>query len=163
MERTSESGFPIDPVYDASKLTDFQPDAKLGRPGEYPFTRGLYPRMYVDGPWTMRQYARFRPQTARVRLTAQQPKANLIRASLQAKAGIESAACQVAREIDEGNRIVVGVNKCAADGEELYRSATHRGPTLRSVNHAMRSETSGLSITPVKCDFPHGIRYRARH
>src|SRR6202795_20436 len=59
MERTSESGFPIDPVYDASKLTDFQPEAKLGRPGEYPFTRGVYPRMYVDRPWTMRQYAGF--------------------------------------------------------------------------------------------------------
>jgi methylmalonyl-CoA mutase N-terminal domain/subunit len=59
MERTSESGFPIDPVYDASKLTDFRPEAKLGRPGEYPFTRGVYPRMYVDRPWTMRQYAGF--------------------------------------------------------------------------------------------------------
>src|SRR5450631_814875 len=59
MERMSESGFPVDPVYDASKLTDFQPEAKLGRPGEYPFTRGVYPRMYVDRPWTMRQYAGF--------------------------------------------------------------------------------------------------------
>jgi methylmalonyl-CoA mutase, N-terminal domain len=59
MERTSESGFPIDPVYDESKLTDFRPGEKLGRPGEYPFTRGVYPRMYVDRPWTMRQYAGF--------------------------------------------------------------------------------------------------------
>ncbi|HTQ88593.1 MAG TPA: methylmalonyl-CoA mutase family protein, partial [Streptosporangiaceae bacterium] len=59
MERTSESGFPVDPVYDASKLTDFRPEEKLGRPGEYPFTRGVYPRMYVDRPWTMRQYAGF--------------------------------------------------------------------------------------------------------
>jgi len=59
MERTSESGFPIDPVYDDSKLTDFRPEEKLGRPGEYPFTRGVYPRMYVDRPWTMRQYAGF--------------------------------------------------------------------------------------------------------
>jgi len=59
MERTSESGLPIDPVYDASKLTDFRPEAKLARPGEYPFTRGVYPRMYVDRPWTMRQYAGF--------------------------------------------------------------------------------------------------------
>jgi methylmalonyl-CoA mutase N-terminal domain/subunit len=55
----SESGLPIDPVYDASKLTDFRPEEKLGRPGEYPFTRGVYPRMYVDRPWTMRQYAGF--------------------------------------------------------------------------------------------------------
>ena len=59
MERTSESGFPVDPVYDASKLTDFQPEAKLARPGEYPFTRGVYPRVDVDRPWTMRQYAGF--------------------------------------------------------------------------------------------------------
>src|SRR2546422_10979536 len=59
MERMSESGLPIDPVYDHSKLTDFRPEEKLGRPGEYPFTRGVYPRMYVDRPWTMRQYAGF--------------------------------------------------------------------------------------------------------
>src|SRR5881227_2049026 len=59
MERTSESGLPIDPVYDASKLTDFRPEEKLARPGAYPFTRGVYPRMYVDRPWTMRQYAGF--------------------------------------------------------------------------------------------------------
>jgi methylmalonyl-CoA mutase N-terminal domain/subunit len=63
MERMSESGFPIDPVYDDSKLTDFQPGEKLGRPGEYPFTRGVYPRMYVDRPWTMRQYAGFATAT----------------------------------------------------------------------------------------------------
>ncbi|MER3451121.1 MAG: methylmalonyl-CoA mutase, partial [Thermus sp.] len=36
---------------------DYQ--AKLGRPGEYPFTRGIYPRMYLDRLWTMRQYAGF--------------------------------------------------------------------------------------------------------
>ncbi|RIH81822.1 Methylmalonyl-CoA mutase [Meiothermus luteus] len=37
------------------------PDYKerLGRPGEYPFTRGVYPRMYTERPWTMRQYAGF--------------------------------------------------------------------------------------------------------
>ena len=59
MERTSESGLPVDPVYDESKLTEFSPEGQLGRPGEYPFTRGVYPRMYVDRPWTMRQYAGF--------------------------------------------------------------------------------------------------------
>jgi methylmalonyl-CoA mutase, N-terminal domain len=59
MTRASESGLPIDAVYDESKLTDFDAEAKLGKPGEYPFTRGVYPRMYVDRPWTMRQYAGF--------------------------------------------------------------------------------------------------------
>jgi methylmalonyl-CoA mutase N-terminal domain/subunit len=34
-------------------------DEKLGRPGEYPFTRGIYPSMYAGRPWTIRQYAGF--------------------------------------------------------------------------------------------------------
>ncbi|WP_117213767.1 acyl-CoA mutase large subunit family protein [Allorhizocola rhizosphaerae] len=48
--RLSESGFPIEPVYGPA-------DAE--RPGEYPFTRGVYPTMYTMRPWTMRQYAGF--------------------------------------------------------------------------------------------------------
>ena len=32
---------------------------QLGRPGEFPYTRGIYPQMYRDRPWTMRQYAGF--------------------------------------------------------------------------------------------------------
>jgi methylmalonyl-CoA mutase N-terminal domain/subunit len=55
----SESGLPIDPVYDASALAGFDPDAMLGEPGKYPFTRGVYPTMYTGKPWTMRQYAGF--------------------------------------------------------------------------------------------------------
>ncbi len=37
----------------------FDPDRDLGRPGEYPFTRGIYPSMYRGRLWTMRQYAGF--------------------------------------------------------------------------------------------------------
>jgi methylmalonyl-CoA mutase N-terminal domain/subunit len=35
------------------------PTGDLGRPGEFPFTRGIYPSMYVGRLWTMRQYAGF--------------------------------------------------------------------------------------------------------
>jgi methylmalonyl-CoA mutase N-terminal domain/subunit len=35
------------------------PDTDLGQPGAYPFTRGIYPGMYTDRLWTMRQYAGF--------------------------------------------------------------------------------------------------------
>ena len=59
MERMSESGLPIDPVYDERQLTNFLPGEKLGEPGAYPFTRGVYPTMYTERPWTMRQYAGF--------------------------------------------------------------------------------------------------------
>jgi methylmalonyl-CoA mutase N-terminal domain/subunit len=55
----SESGLPVEPVYGPGEPAGFEPAAKLGRPGEYPFTRGIYPGMYTARPWTMRQYAGF--------------------------------------------------------------------------------------------------------
>lgn len=55
----SESDLPVKSVYDAGDLDGFDPAAKLGAPGEYPFTRGVYPSMYTGRPWTMRQYAGF--------------------------------------------------------------------------------------------------------
>ncbi|HLK01145.1 MAG TPA: methylmalonyl-CoA mutase family protein [Streptosporangiaceae bacterium] len=59
IERMSESGLRLDAVYDQNQLSDFDPETKLGDPGEYPFTRGVYPQMYTRRPWTMRQYAGF--------------------------------------------------------------------------------------------------------
>src|SRR5215472_9388127 len=59
MAAISESGEPIEPVYGPKALADFDAEHELGEPGEYPFTRGVYPTMYVTRPWTMRQYAGF--------------------------------------------------------------------------------------------------------
>jgi methylmalonyl-CoA mutase N-terminal domain/subunit len=53
------SGEPLEPVYTAEDLRDFDPADKLGDPGEYPFTRGVYPTMYRGRLWTMRQFAGF--------------------------------------------------------------------------------------------------------
>jgi methylmalonyl-CoA mutase, N-terminal domain len=55
----SESGLPIAPVYDQDTTPAFDPGTQLGEPGEYPFTRGVYPGMYTKRPWTIRQYAGF--------------------------------------------------------------------------------------------------------
>ena len=57
--RESESGLPIEPVYGPGQPAGFNPAEKLGPPGQYPFTRGVYPTMYTTRPWTMRQYAGF--------------------------------------------------------------------------------------------------------
>ncbi len=59
MTRASESGFPIEPLYGPDVLSGWDPQQALGTPGEYPFTRGVYPTMYTGRPWTMRQYAGF--------------------------------------------------------------------------------------------------------
>jgi methylmalonyl-CoA mutase N-terminal domain/subunit len=58
MARASESGFPIEPVYGPDDVAPGLPD-RLGEPGGYPYTRGVYPSMYTGRPWTMRQYAGF--------------------------------------------------------------------------------------------------------
>ncbi len=57
--RRAESGFPIDPVYGPDSLSGWDPGKQLAEPGQFPFTRGVYPTMYTGRPWTMRQYAGF--------------------------------------------------------------------------------------------------------
>ncbi|MFJ8044712.1 methylmalonyl-CoA mutase [Kitasatospora sp. NPDC096147] len=57
--RHTESGLPVQPVYGPEALDGWDPAEKLGAPGQYPFTRGVYPSMYTGKPWTMRQYAGF--------------------------------------------------------------------------------------------------------
>ncbi len=56
---STESGLPFESVYGPEALDGFDPEKRLGAPGEYPFTRGVYPSMYTGRPWTMRQYAGF--------------------------------------------------------------------------------------------------------
>jgi methylmalonyl-CoA mutase, N-terminal domain len=56
--RLSESGFPIRPVYGPDDVAPGLPE-RLGEPGSYPYTRGVYRSMYTGRPWTMRQYAGF--------------------------------------------------------------------------------------------------------
>ncbi len=53
----TRSGVPLHPVYRDDDLEGFDPDADLGAPGAYPFTRGVYPSMYRGRLWTMRQFA----------------------------------------------------------------------------------------------------------
>ncbi|MGS2589915.1 acyl-CoA mutase large subunit family protein [Streptomyces hebeiensis] len=57
--RLTESGLPIESVYEPDVLAGWDPVERLGEPGAYPFTRGIHPTMYTGRPWTMRQYAGF--------------------------------------------------------------------------------------------------------
>ena len=59
MSAETESGTPFQAVYGPKDLAGFDADHALGEPGQYPYTRGIYPSMYTTRPWTMRQYAGF--------------------------------------------------------------------------------------------------------
>ena len=47
------------PFADPDSLEGWDPEADLGYPGAFPFTRGIQPTMYRGRLWTMRQYAGF--------------------------------------------------------------------------------------------------------
>lgn len=53
----SSLGTPVKCSYTPEDLPDFDYQEKLGNPGEYPFTRGIYETMYRSALWTMRQYS----------------------------------------------------------------------------------------------------------
>jgi len=55
---TTISGIPVEPLY-TPETVDIDYERDLGDPGEYPFTRGVYPTMYRGRLWTMRQFAGF--------------------------------------------------------------------------------------------------------
>lgn len=57
-ERVTDSGIEIQPLYGPEEVP-IDPRTDLGVPGEFPFTRGIYPGMYRQRIWTMRQYAGF--------------------------------------------------------------------------------------------------------
>jgi methylmalonyl-CoA mutase N-terminal domain/subunit len=56
---TTLSGIPLDRLYTEANLSGWDPEEALGYPGEFPYTRGIYPSMYRGRLWTMRQYAGF--------------------------------------------------------------------------------------------------------
>jgi methylmalonyl-CoA mutase, N-terminal domain len=59
VEKRTDSGISIDPLYSPETLSGWDPKERLGEPGKPPYTRGVYPTMYRGKLWTMRQYAGF--------------------------------------------------------------------------------------------------------
>ena len=56
---TTLSGLPMDRLYTQDDLSATDPESSISYPGEFPYTRGIYPTMYRGRLWTMRQYAGF--------------------------------------------------------------------------------------------------------
>ncbi|MFQ5658248.1 MAG: methylmalonyl-CoA mutase family protein, partial [Candidatus Methylomirabilales bacterium] len=56
-EFSTSSGIPVNRLYTPEDTADLDYSNSLGFPGQYPYTRGIYPTMYRSQLWTMRQYA----------------------------------------------------------------------------------------------------------
>jgi len=53
------SGIPIKVVYTPDDTKDISYEKNLSNPGSYPYTRGLYPRMYRHFPWVRAELSGF--------------------------------------------------------------------------------------------------------
>ena len=71
---TTLSGARSSPVYGPPEGADVPGFERIGWPGEYPFTRGLYPTGYRGRTWTIRQFAGFGNAAADQRALQDDPR-----------------------------------------------------------------------------------------
>ena len=116
----SRSGYDIKPLYTADDVTGDH-DAKVGYPGQPPFTRGVQPTMYRGRLWTMRQYAGFasaEESNRRYRYLLEQGQTGLsVAFDLPTQTGFDSDHAMALSEVGK-----VGVPICTlADMEVLFK------------------------------------------
>ncbi|HEX7473653.1 MAG TPA: methylmalonyl-CoA mutase family protein [Candidatus Limnocylindrales bacterium] len=116
----TSSGFEIADLYTAADIAGLEEARDLGRPGEFPFTRGVQPTMYRSRFWTMRQYAGFATAAEtneRFRYLLEQGQTGLsVAFDLPTQMGYDSDAPQAAGEV---GRVGVPVSSIA-DMETLF-------------------------------------------
>ncbi len=94
-DQSSEASGPdVEAFHKPADLADGEWDQELGFPGEFPFTRGIYPTLYRSRLWTMRQYAGFgtaRESNARFRYLLAQGQTGLsVAFDLPTQIGLDS-------------------------------------------------------------------------
>jgi len=91
---TTGSGLELKRFYAPEDLARWDYEREAGYPGEYPYTRGVYPTLYRSRLWTMRQYAGFgaaRESNARYRYLLSQGQTGLsVAFDLPTQIGLDS-------------------------------------------------------------------------
>ncbi len=97
------SGLEIRDLYTPADVANLDEDRDLGRPGEFPYTRGVQPTMYRGRLWTMRQYAGFstaEETNRRFRFLLEQGQTGLsVAFDLPTQMGYDSDAAQAEGEV----------------------------------------------------------------
>jgi methylmalonyl-CoA mutase N-terminal domain/subunit len=116
----TQSGIPLNPVFTQSDLGAWNSETSLGEPGQFPFTRGIYPTMFRGKLWTVRQYAGFgsaAQSNERFRYLLQQGQTGLsVAFDLPTQIGLDSDHPKARGEVGK-----VGVAICSLeDMERLF-------------------------------------------
>jgi len=116
----TSSGIEVRDLYTPADTAGLDEDRDLGRPGEFPFTRGVQPTMYRSRLWTMRQYAGFataEETNRRFRYLLDQGQTGLsVAFDLPTQMGFDSDAPEAAGEV---GRVGVPIASLA-DMETLF-------------------------------------------
>ncbi|RIK09170.1 MAG: methylmalonyl-CoA mutase [Acidobacteria bacterium] len=100
---STDSGIQLRLFYSPDDATGRDYAKQIGDPGEYPFTRGVYPTMYRGRLWTMRQYAGFgtaEETNARFRYLLEAGQTGLsVAFDLPTQMGIDSDSPRAAGEV----------------------------------------------------------------
>ncbi len=116
----TSSGIEVADLYTPADIADLDEDRDLGRPGEFPFTRGVQATMYRGRLWTMRQYAGFataEETNRRFRYLLEQGQTGLsVAFDLPTQMGYDSDAPQAEGEV---GRVGVPIDSLA-DMEVLF-------------------------------------------
>jgi len=127
---TTLGGIPVKPVYAPEDSRDRDAKDAIGSPGEFPYTRGIYPTMYRGRLWTMRQYAGFgsaAQSNARYRYLLSQGQTGLsVAFDLPTQIGLDS---DHPRALGEVGRVGVAIDsledmQALLDGIPLERVST---------------------------------------
>jgi len=122
-------------------VSHIDPDADIGLPGSFPFTRGVQPTMYRGRPWTMRQYAGFgtaAESNARYRyLLAQGVKGLSVAFDLPTQIGYDSDHPLAAGEV---GRVGVAIDSI----EDM--TALFDGIPLESVSTSMTINSTAIIL-----------------
>ena len=117
----TSSGTEIRDLYTPADVAGLDEDRDLGRPGEFPFTRGVQPTMYRGRFWTMRQYAGFATAAEtneRFRYLLEQGQTGLsVAFDLPTQMGYDSDAPEAVGEV---GRVGVPISSLA-DMETLFQ------------------------------------------
>src|SRR5664279_1323809 len=117
----TSSGSEVRDLYTPADVGGLDEDRDLGRPGEFPFTRGVQPTMYRGRFWTMRQYAGFATAAEtneRFRYLLEQGQTGLsVAFDLPTQMGYDSDAPEAVGEV---GRVGVPISSLA-DMETLFQ------------------------------------------
>ena len=130
------SGIPVNRLYTPEDTSDIDPDADIGLPGQYPFTRGIRPTMYRGRLWTMRQYAGFgsaEETNARYRYLLSQGQTGLsVAFDLPTQIGYDSDHPMVAGEVGRTGVAISTIDDMRALFDEIPQESVSTSLTINA-------------------------------